>query len=35
MVMAGDSCSQGRELESKHLILDGYFTQLFAENFAL
>ena len=26
MVMGGDSCSKGREFESRHRILDGHFT---------
>ena len=25
MVMGGDSCSKGREFESRHHILDGHF----------
>ena len=29
MVMGGDSCSKGRELESWHHILDGHFSHLF------
>ena len=29
MVMGGDLCSEGHEIESKHLILDGNFSHLF------
>ena len=29
MVMGGDSCSKGREFESRHRILDGNFSHLF------
>ena len=27
--MGGDSCSEGRGFESRHNILDGYFSHLF------
>ena len=30
VVMGGDSCSKGREFESRQCILDGYFSHLFA-----
>ena len=29
MVMGRDSCSEGREFESRHCTLDGYFSHLF------
>ena len=29
MVMGGDSCSKGREFESRYHILDGHFSLLF------
>ena len=29
VVMGGDSCSKGREFESRNHILDGHFSQLF------
>ena len=29
MVMGRDSCSKGREFESRHYILDGHFSHLF------
>ena len=29
VVMGGDSCSKGCEFESRHRILDGYFSHLF------
>ena len=29
MIMGGDSCSKGREFESRHSILDGHFSHLF------
>ena len=30
MVMGGDSCSKGRGFESRHHILEGYFSHIFA-----
>ena len=30
VVMGGDSCSKGRKFESRHHILDGHFSHLFA-----
>ena len=29
VVMGGDSCSEGRGLESRHCKLDGYFSHIF------
>ena len=29
VVMRGDSCSEGREFESRHRILDGHFSNIF------
>ena len=36
MVMGGDSCSKGREFESRHHILDGhFFTYMFVVEFVM
>ena len=32
LVMGGDSCSKGRELESQHHILEGHFSHIFVVN---
>ena len=32
-VMGGDFCSEGREFESQHQILDGHYSHLFAVKF--
>ena len=31
MVMGGDSCTKGREFESRHRMGDGHFSHSFAE----
>ena len=31
IVMGGDSCSEGRGLESQQCLLDGHFSHIFAE----